>query len=77
MLNEGVTHIGGGAFSFCLSLKSISLPKSLQEIGIYAFDMCNISRIIIPYGTKDIFIQLFYNDSTICKKLVEDAEPPF
>ena len=35
---DGDATIGGGAFSDCSSLNSISLPTSVKEIGLLAFE---------------------------------------
>ena len=34
---DGVTSIGKGAFFWCESLESISIPNSVTSIGWYAF----------------------------------------
>ena len=46
---EGTKRIEDGAFSGCMSLPSIELPKQLEYIGNYAFDNCHsLSKIVIP-----------------------------
>lgn len=46
---EGTKRIEDGAFSGCMSLPSIELPKELEYIGNYAFDNCHsLSKIVIP-----------------------------
>ncbi|MDD6642794.1 MAG: leucine-rich repeat protein, partial [Firmicutes bacterium] len=40
VIEEGVTSIGGNAFSECTSLCEITLPASLEEIDYYAFAEC-------------------------------------
>ena len=40
VLEEGITHIGDGAFADCLYLESVELPQSLESIGNNAFNNC-------------------------------------
>ena len=35
-----VTSIGSGAFNYCSSLTSVTIPNSVTSIGDYAFDLC-------------------------------------
>lgn len=51
---EGVKRIGREVFHSCDSLKSVSLPDSLEEIGEYAFANCQINELNIPSGVKKI-----------------------
>ncbi|MBQ6173021.1 MAG: leucine-rich repeat protein [Clostridia bacterium] len=49
VLPEGVTRIGGYAFSQCWDLRSIEIPASVTLIGEYAFEGCeNLS--VVYYG---------------------------
>ena len=41
---EGLQKIGDYAFYNCTSLKSITLPSTLVEIGVDAFDGCRNLR---------------------------------
>ncbi len=48
---DSVIHIGCAAFRNCFSLKSVSLPSSIQVIGNYAFDFsldCAVQWINTP-----------------------------
>ena len=36
-----IISIGTGAFQFCMALKNIKIPESVQNIGDYAFYQCN------------------------------------
>ena len=38
--DDEITLIGGGAFSGCTTLATITIPESVTEIGAYAFDGC-------------------------------------
>jgi hypothetical protein len=41
-------------------LTSIIIPDSVTEIGRCAFSNCNnLEAIIVPQGTKDVFVQMF------------------
>ena len=40
-ITEGVTSVGGYAFSNCVNVAEIVIPDSVQEIGEYAFFNCN------------------------------------
>ena len=49
----GVTELPYRAFSMCLNLKSIILPKSIKSIGDYAFVGCRLlAEIEIPDGVE-------------------------
>jgi len=56
VFEEGVEHIGRGAFYDCrLALKSITFPSSLKSIGSFAFMWCNkVPSITLPEGLKYI-----------------------
>lgn len=58
--------IEDGAFNCCYSIKQISLPDGLEEIGSYAFKSCrNLESIILPNSLKYIGTLVFAN----CKNL--------
>lgn len=40
IIEEGVTHIGSHSFAGCTSLKSVTFPTSLKQIGVGAFGRC-------------------------------------
>ena len=65
---EGTKRIEDGAFSGCMSLPSIELPKQLEYIGNYAFDNCHsLSKIVIPSKVTYIGDMAF----AFCYKLTE------
>ena len=41
-IKEGLQKIGNGAFSKCTSLKSITIPSTVTDIGNAAFISCAI-----------------------------------
>ena len=55
IVEEGVTSIGSEAFKNCTSLKTISLPDSLEELIEFCFYGCsNLERITLPKNLKHI-----------------------
>ncbi len=57
---DGVTRIGGGAFSRCGSLTSIIIPDGVTSIGIGAFYCCrNLTSIIVPNSVTEIDVFAF------------------
>ena len=55
VIREGVRVIGDHAFSFCGSLKSITIPNSVISIGDRAFDGCeSLESISIPNSVTSI-----------------------
>ena len=54
-INNETKVIGGGAFSDCKSLTSITIPDGVTEIGDYAFSGCtSLTSITIPDGVTAI-----------------------
>ena len=50
-----ITDIGDGAFAECNSIKSISIPNSVESIGNIAFLGCkSLTSIVIPDGVTSI-----------------------
>ena len=48
VIEEGVTHIGDGAFHSFSDLTSVTIPGSVTSIGAHAFSNTGFSSIIIP-----------------------------
>lgn len=48
----GVTSIGNGAFSNCVHLRSLFIPRSVKKIGANAFFNCQSLNEIVYNGTK-------------------------
>ena len=48
IISNGVTSIGGYAFSGCSGLTSVTIPEGVATIGIYAFEKCtNLTSVTI------------------------------
>ena len=54
IIPEGITELDDSAFSYCTSLRRITLPKSLIKIGDYAFHNCRLEEMIIPEKVEEI-----------------------
>lgn len=53
--NEGLQKIGEGAFRYCESLESITLPSTVTEIGNDAFEYCtNLKDVTLNDGLQKI-----------------------
>lgn len=55
VIENGVTELGYGVFSYCPSLSSLTLPSTLTKIGSDVFEECYaLSSVAIPEGVDDI-----------------------
>ena len=71
-----VTVIGSGAFSYCESLTSVTIPDSAKEIGRYAFQDCtSLTSVTIPNSVTEIgghalgYYYYYDNDDNGYKKI--------
>lgn len=60
-----VTYIGKGAFALCKSLRTITLPDTVETIGASAFSSTSLTSITIPQGVTAIESSTFSH----CDKL--------
>ncbi len=60
VIENGVTNIGGSAFTSCSALTSITIPNSVTSIGFNAFMNCSgLTTITIPNSVTTIGDQAF------------------
>ncbi len=52
-IGNGVKRIGWGAFCYCTSLTSITIPENVTSINSNAFGYCNQLESITFNGTKE------------------------
>ena len=60
-MHEYITTIGLNAFSYCKSLKTITIPESVFSIEHSCFEFCeNLTSITIPKNVTSISYNMFY-----------------
>ena len=61
IVENGITSVSGGSFSYCTNLTNIIIPNSITTIGAYAFQYCTgLTNIIIPNSVTTIENGAFY-----------------
>lgn len=72
--NSQLTSIGDGAFNWCESLESITIPDSVTSIGDGAFYRCaKLTSITIPDGVKSIGQRTFAGCSGLESAIIADG----
>ena len=66
IFNNELQKIGDRLFSFCRSLESITLPSTVTEIGISAFNCCsNLKEVTFNDGLQKIGTSAFYDSKSL------------
>ncbi len=74
VIKQGVTDIGGYAFSYCSSLTSITIPSGVTDIGESAFYGCSsLTSITIPSSVTDIGGSAFSDCSSLTSITIPDS----
>jgi len=59
IIEDGVTHIGNGAFKYCSGITSVTIPNSVTSIGHEAFYAVSLTSLTIPASVTSIGNQAF------------------
>ena len=71
---EGVTSVGGYAFSNCSSMATVSIPDGVTSIGSNAFRGCSkLESITLPAGLTTIGDYAFYGCSILNNVTIPDG----
>ena len=74
IIPNGVTSIGGSAFSGCKNLTSITIPNSVTSIGESAFyDCSSLTVITIPEGVTSIGSSAFSGCSSLASVTIQEG----
>ena len=74
IIEDGVTSIGGYAFSYCTALTEITIPASVTKIGDIAFSDCTaLTEITIPDGVTSIGDSAFFNCTGLTSVTIPDG----
>ena len=74
VIEEGVTNIGSGAFSYFSNLTSIAIPSSVTDIGSYAFGDCSsLEEIVIPSSIARMDNNIFWGCTSLKAINVEEG----
>ena len=70
---EGIERIKEEAFSGFKNLKEVLFPKSLKEIGPWAFEFSSLEKVHIPGNIEKFGIGVFYGCENLNKVIVEEG----
>ena len=69
-----VTSIGYGAFVYCSSLTSVTIPNSVTSIGYGAFEGCSsLTSVTIPNSVTSIESSAFYRCSSLTSVTIPNS----
>lgn len=73
IIEEGVTYVPSGAFTYCTKLEEVSMPSSVESIRDRAFYGCgNLSDVTIPNGVTTIGREAFA-ESGLVQVVIPDS----
>lgn len=73
-IENGVTRVGGNAFSYCENLSEVTIPNSVTSIGDEAFYQCSeLGSIVIPDSVKSIGGTVFSQCSSLTEIVIPDS----
>ena len=74
VIPNGVTSIGGGAFSGCTGLTSVIIPNGVTSIGFTAFSECSVlSSVVIPNSVTTIGDGAFSSCSGLTSVIIPNS----
>ncbi len=76
ILPEGLQEIGESAFMWTGLENGVTIPDSVEVIGISAFNGCLFSTITIPSKVTEIGDHAFYNCYSLTEVYVKNTTPP-
>ena len=71
IIGNGVTKLGDLVFNNCQNLATITIPRSIETIGRFAFNGCSLLKDFhcyaekIPQVKKNTFKQSYYKNATL------------
>ena len=73
-IKPGTRLIADGAFRYCSSLESVTIPESVTAIGYGAFDQCEaLTSITIPEGVTSIGAEAFQGCSNLTNITIPES----
>ena len=73
-IQERLRHIGDAAFSFCLSLRKIIIPASVDYIGVAAFCKSGLEEVVFKGVPKTIEPSIFIGCNNLKRVLVPKGQ---